>query len=64
MLRSPRWPVRAKVGSRASAASEAMRTSPSAHDTDRAARPAIVGIGIVVGVEVVAVAELGVAGGW
>ena len=36
VLRSPRCPVRRRVGSRASAASEAMRTSPSAHDTERA----------------------------
>ena len=35
-LRSPRWPVRRKVGSRASAASDAMRTSPSAQLTWRA----------------------------
>ena len=43
MLRSPRCPVRRRVGSRASAASEAMRTSPSAHDTARtpAASPSV-----------------------
>ena len=55
-------PVRRNVGSRASAASEAMRTSPSAQLTRRAPG-AVVGTSSIVGVEVVAVAELGVAPG-
>ena len=56
-LRSPRWPVRRRVGSRASAASEAMRTSPSAQLTRRApsgGARASGSAGLVVGVEVVA----------